>query len=143
MGDLSENFSRSEFGCKCCGEANVDPDLVAALQELRDLAGSPLIVISGYRCPKHNAAVGGAKKSQHMLGKAADIVIKDLTPYQVYRLAEKVAAFKNGGMGMYPQNGFVHVDVRGHKARWAKLHGRTVSIAEAMKNEGGEGNGTV
>ena len=80
MGDLSQNFSRSEFMCKCCGEAKVEPGLVAALQELRDLAGAPITVISGYRCPKHNAAVGGAKASQHMLGKAADIVIKGKTP---------------------------------------------------------------
>lgn len=143
MGDLSSNFSRSEFECKCCGEARVDADLVAALQELRDLAKAPVFVVSGYRCPKHNAAVGGAKASQHMQGKAADIVIKGLSPYQVYRLAEKVEAFKNGGLGMYPQHGFVHVDVRGHKARWAKLHGRQVSIAEAMASEGGDGNGTV
>ncbi len=138
MGDLSENFSRSEFGCRCCGEAKVDPGLIAALQKLRDLAGAPITVISGYRCPKHNAAVGGAKRSQHMLGKAADIVIKGLTPFETYRLAEKVEAFSNGGMGLYPGHGFVHVDVRGHKARWAKLHGRSVSVSEAMKSEGGD-----
>ncbi len=63
---------------------------------------------------------------------------------QVYdALAERIEAFKNGGMGLYPSHGFVHVDVRGHRSRWAKLHGRSVSVAEAMKSEGGEGNGTV
>ena len=143
MGDVSLNFSRSEFKCKCCGETKVDAHLVAALQELRDLAKVPITVISGYRCPKHNSAVGGAKASQHMLGKAADIVIKGLTPFEMFRLAERIEAFKNGGMGLYPSHGFVHVDVRGHRSRWAKLHGRSVSVAEAMKSEGGEGNGTV
>ncbi len=143
MGDLSENFSRSEFGCRCCGEAEVDHNLILALQEVRDLAEAPVVVISGYRCPKHNAAVSGAKRSQHMLGTAADIKIKGLTPFQTFRLAEKIEAFKSGGMGLYPQHGFVHVDVRGRKARWAKLHGRSVSIAQAMNSEGGEANGTV
>lgn len=39
-----------------------------------NLGGSPFItVIDGYRSPAHNAGVGGAKNSQHMLGKAADI----------------------------------------------------------------------
>lgn len=43
------------------------------LDPLRAAWGAPLIVSSGYRCPKLNKAVGGAKASQHMLGEAADI----------------------------------------------------------------------
>ena len=35
--------------------------------------GKPITVNSGYRCPKLNDAVGGAKNSQHMRGEAADI----------------------------------------------------------------------
>ena len=40
-----------------------------------DLEGLPVIISSGYRCPQLNAAVGGAKSSQHMKGEAADIHI--------------------------------------------------------------------
>ena len=43
------------------------------LQPLREAWGKPIIVTSGYRCPKLNKAVGGAASSQHMLGQAADI----------------------------------------------------------------------
>lgn len=38
MGDLSRNFSKSEFACRCCGKTEIDQRLVDALQELRDLA---------------------------------------------------------------------------------------------------------
>ena len=43
------------------------------LDPLREAWGGPIIVTSGYRCGKLNRAVGGATKSQHMLGQAADI----------------------------------------------------------------------
>jgi len=56
-------------------------DIVAALERLvenvldplREAWGAPIIVTSGYRSPKLNAAVGGARGSQHTYGQAADI----------------------------------------------------------------------
>lgn len=59
------------------------------LQPIRDKWGQPIIVTSGYRCPKLNAAVGGAKASQHMLGQAADIhTVSDKVSdnYQLFEL---------------------------------------------------------
>lgn len=43
------------------------------LQPIRDKYGKPIIISSGYRCPKLNKAVGGAATSQHIKGQAADI----------------------------------------------------------------------
>ena len=43
------------------------------LQPIRDKYGRAITITSGYRSPKLNAAVGGAKNSQHLLGQAADI----------------------------------------------------------------------
>lgn len=43
------------------------------LDPLREAWGAPIVVTSGYRCEKLNKAVGGAKKSQHLYGQAADI----------------------------------------------------------------------
>ena len=49
------------------------------LDPLREAWGAPVIVTSGYRCPRLNAAVGGAHRSQHTLGEAADIrTVSDL-----------------------------------------------------------------
>ena len=43
------------------------------LQPIRDLYGKPIIVSSGYRCPKLNTAIGGSTTSEHRYGMAADI----------------------------------------------------------------------
>ena len=74
MGDLSENFSRSEFACKCCGEQiEMNADLIKSLQKLRTIYGKPITINSGYRCPEHNKAVGGVNDSEHVTGEAVDI----------------------------------------------------------------------
>ena len=43
------------------------------LDPLREAWGRPIVVNSGYRCPKLNRAVGGVARSQHTKGEAADI----------------------------------------------------------------------
>lgn len=53
--------------------ANLQRLVTNVLDPLRTEWGKPIIVSSGYRCPKLNTAVGGAKNSQHTLGQAADI----------------------------------------------------------------------
>lgn len=118
MGDLTKNFDKAEFACKCCGTDGIDQKLVSALQELRELVNKPITVNSAYRCPVHNKAIGGSKNSQHMLGTAADIVIHVMTVSEMAHQAEQIDSFHNGGIGTYPARGFIHVDVRGHKSRW-------------------------
>lgn len=119
MGDLSTNFSRGEFACKgknCCGgSAPVNTNLVLALQVLRERIGQPLTITSGFRCIKHNAAVGGAKNSQHLYGTAADITApKGLNSVELYHLADEIGLFD--GLGLYDWG--IHVDVRGSNASW-------------------------
>lgn len=70
-------------------------------------------IISGYRSPKTNAMLakksgGVAKKSLHMEGKAIDIAIPGVRLDKVRDAAKEL---KLGGVGYYPQSGFVHVDV--------------------------------
>jgi len=143
MGDLSRNFSKHEFTCRCCGRIEINPRLVDALQELRDLAGLPVRVTSGYRCPDHNRAVGGAKHSQHLLGNAADIVVKGRSVAEMHTLAEQVPAFRDGGIGVYPEQGFVHVDVRAGRARWGRTDGGYVALEKALKSTGGDEHATA
>lgn len=89
------------------------PENVKALVEnvldpLREKYGKPIKVNSGYRCPKHNLAVGGATQSQHMKGEAADIAPMDGDARELERLVEIIK--QNGKwnqMIVYPT--FVHV----------------------------------
>lgn len=76
MGDMTRDFSRKEFSCKCgCGFDAIKPELVQTVQVIRDAAGAPVFINSGCRCPEHNKAVGGVPNSSHMSGYAADIYI--------------------------------------------------------------------
>lgn len=49
------------------------------LQPLRNYIGKPMVITSGYRSPVINQLVGGAQKSQHLWGNAADFIVKGLT----------------------------------------------------------------
>ena len=81
MGDISKNFNRSEFACKCgCGYDNVDAMTLEIVQSVRDHFGQSVTITSGCRCPEYNAVVGGSKNSQHVKGRAADIVVANVSP---------------------------------------------------------------
>lgn len=117
-GQLSENFHANEFTCNHCGKLpNGKPpkQLVDFLENIREYFGAPVAINSGYRCPTHNANVGGATSSQHLTADAADIVVKDTDPADVYAYADKLIG-GHGGVGKYDT--FTHIDCRGHKARW-------------------------
>ena len=121
---LTNNFSKSEFDCKC---GCVMPDdvlenikeLAYHLQRLRDKLDKPIKINSAYRCVNHNRKIGGAKNSQHILGNASDIVVKDMKPIEVFNFVDKLQRlnmFKLGGLKAY--NTFTHLDIRGSIARW-------------------------
>lgn len=101
-------------------------------------------IMSGYRTPFYNHAIGNVLYSRHQWGGAADIFIDD-NPKDTYMddlngdgrtdkkdsiwlsafidAMSKRGEFKNlGGLGVYGSNyahgPFVHVDVRGFRARW-------------------------
>ena len=123
MGDISEHFNRSEFACKgtnCCGGSHpVDQGLVDSLEHLRGIALRPIIVTSGFRCRRHNIEIGGEEDSYHTLAMAADIKCPGLTPEELAEMAEDVAVFRHGGIGIYPS--WVHLDVRNTgAARWRR-----------------------
>lgn len=109
---LSGHFSETEFACRCCNMLLVQPELINKLEALRSPAGRPVLVNSGYRCPAHNRAVGGTANSYHLQGMAADIVVPGLPVAQLAKLTEQVCF---DGIGIYQEQGFVHVDIRGYR----------------------------
>jgi uncharacterized protein YcbK (DUF882 family) len=109
MGDLSADFSRSEFACKCgCGADNVSMVLVEKLQRLRNFIRRPIVIASGVRCVPYNAKVGGVGGSAHITGDAADIAcFGSNTRWQMKRLIYQWQLFNRVGNG----DTFLHVDV--------------------------------
>ena len=124
MGDLTENFSRSEFaspdGVPIPTRHNANLlELARNLQVLRDTVGKPIIIHSGYRSPAHNAAVGGVSNSRHLTAQAADFSVQGATLENSYCLIERLIAsgrMKQGGLGIYETH--LHYDTRGFEARW-------------------------
>lgn len=121
----SAHFARREFRCKCgkCRLDWVDPELIRVLEEIRSLIGDkPMKVYSGRRCPEHNQEVGGAKRSQHLIGNAADIAVDGVDPFSVAQVADTVLGSDRGGVGIYDT--FTHVDIRAGRPWRADLRRR-------------------
>ena len=120
---LAPGFKVREFRCRDGSDAiMIDQTLVVLLQAIREHFGKAVVITSGYRTAAHNAAVGGAKSSQHLLGRAADIQVADTPVEDVAAYAESLMPTW-GGVGRYPvkagrAKGWVHVDTRPNKSRW-------------------------
>ncbi|MBT11850.1 MAG: serine/threonine protein kinase [Oceanospirillaceae bacterium] len=115
-GDLTEHFSRIEFRCKCgkCDFDTVDAGLVLMLEKIRRHFNRPVTITSACRCARHNQAVGGSTRSQHLYGRAADITVAGTQPADVADFAETL---NPGGLGRYAT--FTHIDSRTiGPARW-------------------------
>jgi uncharacterized protein YcbK (DUF882 family) len=143
VGAVTEHFTIEEFGQPArhgqpampypeeWRESRLLP-LCVVLEVLRaHLGGAAITVLSGYRSPAYNTAVGGRPASQHMEGRAADITVAGHTPLTVYvalltlDTQRKIDAL--GGLGLYEAGGFVHVDVRPRVRRLAQWTGGRVA----------------
>ena len=120
----------------------LDERLLVKLEELLDRvheAGYDVRrfrIMSGYRTPYYNHAIGNVAYSRHIYGAAADILVDDLNrdgridrqdaaalaAVVEHRVEDPAQRASLGGIGEYPRTAahgpFVHVDVRGFRARW-------------------------
>lgn len=92
----------------------IDPRLLDVMTSVQRKVGSkgPIHIICGYRSPATNAVLasltdGVATQSLHMEGKAVDIRLPGHATKMVGRAAKSLRA---GGVGIYPQSDFVHID---------------------------------
>lgn len=144
---LSNNFNSTEFDCHgrgCCSETLINETLVEYLQKIRDHFGKPIRISSGYRCSQHNASVGGAKRSKHASGDAADIIVEDTSPKEVAKYAESIGI---KGIGLY--SNFVHIDTRttktfwyGHEQAYRSTFGGTPTTTTTTNNTGNTSSST-
>jgi hypothetical protein len=112
MGDLTDNFSASEFACPCCGESKMDPNHMAQLQRFREIIGIKFSPVSGggYRCRRY-----GELTSAHREGKATDPGLPRDKIYEAVRIA---MALGFSGIGVKQKNGRwqLHLDTAGEIA---------------------------
>jgi uncharacterized protein YcbK (DUF882 family) len=126
--------------------SNYDPREFDLLHSLMARLGRPngvIDIVCGYRTPWSNgllrrgsASSGVAEHSQHMLAKAIDIRVPGVA---TAKLRDAALSLHGGGVGYYPVNQFVHVDV-GPEREWSfgraprrvgrRAHGTRVSAGE-------------
>ncbi len=89
----------------------MEPAVIEALENARDLAGFPFVVTSGVRTIAHNRAVGGSTKSSHLLGLAVDLRVDN--SQRRYLMVEALldAGFNRLGIA----EGFIHADMDENK----------------------------
>ena len=110
-------FSAREWRCKCgqCRAAAfrepLSDNLLLLLDHIRDQLKEPVRINSGWRCAAHNKNCGGARRSLHLVGRAADITADDFQtllyivrslPLKEWRIAELIPK---------PESKFIHVGV--------------------------------
>jgi zinc D-Ala-D-Ala carboxypeptidase len=106
---LSQHFEEREFLCKHCGAGagQISQRLIAMLEKIRQVYDRPMRVASGFRCPEHNAAVGGAPSSAHLTGEAADI----FCVFSGDRFDLLGSALAAGARRVGIGDSFIHIDV--------------------------------
>ena len=99
----------------------IDPALLDLIYDVRASLNSngTFEVISAYRSPETNEMLrklgrGVAKKSQHLIGKAIDVRLRDIDSVDLRDAAIRI---KRGGVGYYEKSDFVHIDT-GRVRRW-------------------------
>lgn len=104
-------FTRDEFKCKCGCETNlIQDDFISKLDRLRSALGFPLVISSGYRCPKHNREVSGTGDSgPHTTGRAADIVVERSKAFLLISIAAN-NGFTGIGVKQRGTGRYIHLD---------------------------------
>lgn len=104
-------FTEKELRCPCCDVNGIHPSFMHKLELLREACDFPFVITSAYRCPDHNKYVGGAERSPHLVGMAADILVYGKKAHKLLSLAPQ---FGFTGIGISQKGDrstrFIHLD---------------------------------
>lgn len=116
-----KNFKPSEFDSPDnigSGKKNMSEQFIRKFDMLRNLYRKPIIITSGYRTASYNQQIGGAERSMHLQGKAADILVQGGDAYELLGLAY-VVGLKGVGISQKGGNRFIHLDDREQPTIWS------------------------
>lgn len=84
---------------------------VELLQPIRDRVGRGLRILSGYRSPALNRAVGGSRTSQHAVAEAADFTTSAIREvmYEIIDMLDEGLLPTAGQIIYYPHKSFIHI----------------------------------
>lgn len=126
---VATNFKVKEFACNDGSDPIFIHNLLPkALQFIRNEFKKPLIINSAFRTANYNKQCGGASKSYHLYGMAADIHIQGVDQRELALCCERALSYVGvqGGVGLYKS--FVHIDVRPVKYRWDNRSGKEIKV---------------
>jgi len=103
------HFSAAELACRHCGRIAMDPRFMERLEHLRADFGRAMPVTSGYRCPLHDAEIGG--RGAHPTGHAVDVRVWGEDAFRLVALAARhgitgIGLNQRGDVGAR----FIHLD---------------------------------
>lgn len=125
------NFKVVEFACHDGSDLiKIDSDLVLFLQDIRDQFSAPVNIHSAYRTKEYNKEIGGASRSQHIYGKAADIDVMGVAPLNVAQFAEVDTVL---GIGLYVWG--CHIDTRKTKYYWKYIAGKEIPVNTFIQSD--------
>ncbi len=141
MGDLSEHFNHKDFKCNCpeCrGEGfKIHLGLVGVLEMIAEHFQKPIKVISAYWCEAYNDSLKKEKVSYHVKGKAVHISAEGAPLNELFKFSEAIPEIN--GLGLYPQDGFIHLDTRPKekKEMWIKEGERYSTLTPEKRRQYG------
>ena len=116
-GSICKGLSYEEARCHCthkeCVSTLLSKKLIRSYEILRSWLDMPLYVTSLYRCPRHNADIGGAELSYHKKGEAIDFEVESVfnkIGKEKFLEIAKVSGFTY--YVYYPSKKIIHLDVR-------------------------------
>ena len=120
---ITPHLTRGEIECHCgCGFGLEDNEftihVAQAFEQIRQRIGKPITVSSGCRCDAWNTLQGGTDHSQHLNCNALDLICPSSIDYEKFYKTCVSVIGNSGGVGYYQKQNFVHIDLRGWKARW-------------------------
>jgi len=110
---MTPHFKRGELMCNdICARAQMSPGFLQRLESLRVAFGKPMIITSGYRCPRHNSLVSKTGiAGPHTTGLAVDVSVAGPDAYLLVLIALQMGFTGIGVQQAGPHVGrIIHID---------------------------------